>query len=188
MFRNAQPPDGVGLPVGDGIGLAVVARRPAPPPGRRKRIVLDQIDRRMIAALQADGRITNLALSKRVGLSPPPCLRRMRALIRAGVIRGFHADVDADTLGWKLTVFAVVQLDSQHEDALAAFEQAVAAWPEVRECHMIRGGGDFLIRLVARDAEHENELTQQLTRVASVNRVQTLRTIRTSHRLAGVPT
>ncbi|MBS0644586.1 MAG: Lrp/AsnC family transcriptional regulator [Acetobacteraceae bacterium] len=164
-----------------------MASRRVPPPRRRKRIELDQIDRRMIEVLQRDGRITNLALSKRVGLSPPPCLRRLRALIRGGVIRAFHADVDPEMLGWRLTFFALIELDSQKEDVLAAFEQSVATWPEVRECHMIRGGGDFLIRLVARDTAHENELTQKLTRAATVNRVQTLQTIRTGHRLPGVP-
>jgi DNA-binding Lrp family transcriptional regulator len=83
--------------------------------------------------------------------------------------------------------FAVVGLDSQKEVVLSAFEQLVAAWPEVRECHMIRGGGDFLLKLVARDTAHENQLTQRLTGSPSVSRVQTLQTIRTSRSLAGVP-
>jgi len=81
----------------------------------------------------------------------------------------------------------IVGLDSQKEAALAAFEALVAAWPELRECHMIRGGGDFLLRLVARDTTHENELTRKLTEAPNVARVQTLQTIRTSHVVAGVP-
>jgi DNA-binding Lrp family transcriptional regulator len=84
-------------------------------------------------------------------------------------------------------LFAVVGLDSQKEVVLSAFEQLVAAWPEVRECHMIRGGGDFLLKLVVRDTAHENQLTQRLTGSPSVSRVQTLQTIRTSRMLAGVP-
>jgi DNA-binding Lrp family transcriptional regulator len=78
-------------------------------------------------------------------------------------------------------------LDSQKESVLAAFELLVGTWPEVRECHMIRGGGDFLLKLVARDTAHENNLTQRLTGSPTVSRVQTLQTIRTSRSLAGVP-
>ncbi|HLB99215.1 MAG TPA: Lrp/AsnC ligand binding domain-containing protein, partial [Acetobacteraceae bacterium] len=90
-------------------------------------------------------------------------------------------------LGWEIMFFAIVGLDSQKEVVLSAFEQVVATWPEVRECHMIRGGGDFLLKLVARDTTHENQLTQRLTGSPSVMRVQTLQTIRTSRTLAGVP-
>lgn len=148
---------------------------------------LDGIDRLILAALQDDGRMTNVALAEHAGISAPPCLRRVRRLERAGVIRGYHADTDPARLGWSITFFAVVGLDSQKESVLAGFEQAVATWPEVRECHMIRGGGDFLLRLIARDAAHENQLTQRLTGAANVSRVQTLQTIRTSRSVAGVP-
>ena len=150
-------------------------------------IQLDAIDRRILAALQDDGRITNIALSRVAGVSAPPCLRRVRALEEAGVIRGYHADTDPQKLGWEIVVFAIVGLDSQKDAVLSAFEQLVATWPEVRECHMIRGGGDFLLRLVARDTAHENQLTQRLTGLPTVLRVQTLQTIRTSRDLAGVP-
>ena len=105
----------------------------------------------------------------------------------SGIIRGYHADVDPALLGWEIVFFAIVGLESQKEAVLSAFERTVAAWPEVRECHMIRGGGDFLLRLVARDTADENRLTQLLTGAASVSRVQTLQTIRTSLNLAGVP-
>jgi DNA-binding Lrp family transcriptional regulator len=150
-------------------------------------VQLDAIDRRILAALQEDGRITNVELSRRAGISAPPCLRRVRALEEAGVIRGYHADTDPQKLGWEVTFFAIVGLDSQKESVLSAFEGLVATWPEVRECHMIRGGGDFLLRLVARDTAHENQLTQRLTGSPTVSRVQTLQTIRTSRSLAGVP-
>lgn len=148
----------------------------------------DAIDRRILAELQADGRITNVALARRVGISAPPCLRRVRRLEQAGFIRGYRADTDPQRLGWQVTFFAIVGLESQKESVLAEFERMVAGWPEVRECHMIRGGGDFLLRLVARDTAHENRLTERLTGAERVAKVQTLQTIRTSRNLPGVPT
>ena len=150
-------------------------------------IILDAIDRRILASLQEDGRMTNVDLSKRAGVSAPPCLRRVRALEEAGVIRGYHADTDPQKLGWEITFFAIVGLESQKETVLSAFEQLAGSWAEVRECHMIRGGGDFLLKLVARDTAHENQLTQKLTGLPTVSRVQTLQTIRTSLSLSGVP-
>lgn len=150
-------------------------------------VILDAIDRRILAALQEDGRMTNVELAKRAGISAPPCLRRVRALEEAGIIRGYHADTDPQRVGWEITFFAIVGLESQKEAVLSAFEQLVATWDEVRECHMIRGGGDFLLRLVARDTAHENQLTQRLTGAPTVSRVQTLQTIRTSRNLSGVP-
>ncbi len=150
-------------------------------------IELDAIDRRILAELQADGRMTNVELARRAGISAPPCLRRVRRLEEAGVIQGYHAATDAPKLGWPVMFFAIVGLDSQKETVLAAFEAHVASWAEVRECHMIRGGGDFLLKLVARDTPHENQITQRLTGLPTVSRVQTLQTIRTSRMLAGVP-
>ena len=149
--------------------------------------VLDAIDRCILAELQVDGRMTNVELARRAEISAPPCLRRVRRLEEAGVIRGYHADSDPQQLGWEIIFFAIVGLESQKEAVLAAFEQMVAGWQEVRECHMIRGGGDFLLRLVARDTAHENQLTQRLTGAPTVSRVQTLQTIRTSRDLSGVP-
>src|SRR5215216_744491 len=152
-----------------------------------RRVKLDRIDRRILRDLQADGRMTNVELARRAGISAPPCLRRVRRLEEAGVIRGYHADPDPQRLGWEIVFFAVVGLDSQKESALSAFERLVASWPEVRECHMIRGGGDFLLKLVARDTAHENQLTKRLTAAGPVARVQTLQTIRTAKEEAGVP-
>ena len=148
---------------------------------------LDDIDRRILAELQVDGRMTNVELARRADITAPPCLRRVRRLEEAVIIRGYHADTDPARLGWEIVFFALIGLDSQKETVLSAFEAEVAEWPEVRECHMIRGGGDFLLRLVARDTAHENALTQRLTGARSVSRVQTLQTIRTSRSLAGVP-
>mgnify|MGYP006271258419 CR=1 FL=1 len=176
---------------------------PAPDPA------LDTLDRQILAELQEDGRMTNVELARRVNLSAPPCLRRVRRLeefqadqgeehylpaqrrVRRleeeGVIRGYHADIDAAALGWEVMFFALVGLESQKQSVLDAFEALATSWPEVRECHMIRGGGDFLLRLVARNTAHENELTARLTGAPSVLRVQTLQTIRTAKDAAGVP-
>lgn len=148
---------------------------------------LDPIDRQIVAELQRDGRMTNVELARRTGISAPPCLRRVRRLEEVGVIEGYHADVNASKLGWSLTFFALIGLESQKGSVLEAFEAEIAGWAEVRECHMIRGGGDFLVRLVARDAAHQNHLTKRLTDLNHVVRVQTLQTIRTSLSRAGVP-
>jgi DNA-binding Lrp family transcriptional regulator len=148
---------------------------------------IDQVDRQILAELQGDGRMTNVELARRVGLSAPPCLRRVRRLEEQGIIRGYHADLDPQVLGWEITFFALVGLETQKEAVLTAFEAMVSEWPEVRECHMIRGGGDFLLRLVARDTAHENVLTARLTAASHVLRVQTLQTIRTAKDLPGVP-
>lgn len=148
---------------------------------------LDEVDRQILAELQADGRMTNVELARRVGLSAPPCLRRVRRLEEDRIIRGYHADLDPVALGFEITFFALVGLESQKEAVLTAFEARMREWPEVRECHMIRGGGDFLLRLVARDTAHENALTAKLTAADEVAKVQTLQTIRTSKDEAGVP-
>lgn len=148
---------------------------------------LGVIDRRILAELQSDGRITNVELARRAGLSAPACLRRVRRLEKIGVIKGYHAELEHHQLGWSITFFAVVGLDSQKESVLSAFERLVSDWPEVRECHMIRGGGDFVLKLVARDAAHENQLTERLTGAPQVSQVRTLQIIRTSRDLSGVP-
>ena len=148
---------------------------------------IDQVERQILAELQDDGRMTNVELARRVGLSAPPCLRRVRRLEEQGIIRGYHADLDPQVLGWQITFYALVGLETQKQAVLTAFETMVSEWPEVRECHMIRGGGDFLLRLVARDTAHENALTARLTSAAHVLRVQTLQTIRTAKEEPGVP-
>jgi len=156
-------------------------------PRRTDQTELDAVDRLILAELQAHGRMTNVELARRVNLSAPPCLRRVRRLEERGVIRGYHADIDPVALGWEVTFFALVGLESQKQSVLDAFEALATSWPEVRECHMIRGGGDFLLRLVARDTAHENELTARLTSAPTVLRVQTLQTIRTAKDEPGVP-
>lgn len=152
-----------------------------------RRPTLDSVDLQILRELQEDGRMTNVELARRVELSAPPCLRRVRRLEETGVIRGYHADLDPVALGWEVTFFALVGLESQKQAVLDAFEAMVLSWPEVRECHMIRGGGDFLLRLVARDTAHENALTARITGASHVSKVMTLQTIRTAKDVTGVP-
>jgi DNA-binding Lrp family transcriptional regulator len=151
-------------------------------------VKLDAIDRRLLADLQADGRMTNVDLAKRAGISPPPCLRRMRALEQAGYIKGYHASLDAEALGFAVTVFALVGLNSQAEADLNAFEARVAAWPMVRECFMLAGEVDFILKIVAKDWDaYQTFLTRELTAAPNVAHVKTSLTIRVSKFEPGVP-
>ena len=153
-----------------------------------QRVKLDDIDRRILAYLQEDGRITNVELARRVGISAPPCLRRVRALEEAGYIRGYHADVNEELLDYRVTAFARVALESQAESDLNAFEELVRGWPLVRECYMLNGEIDFILKVVARDlAEFQKFLTSELTPAPNVASVKTSLTIRSSKRLPGVP-
>ncbi|SMH35475.1 Lrp/AsnC family transcriptional regulator [Maritimibacter sp. HL-12] len=149
---------------------------------------LDAIDRMILAELQADGRMTNVELAKRVGISAPPCLRRVRTLEEAGYIRGYHAKVDARRLGFEVQVFAMVGLVSQAEADLVAFEERCRAWPLVRECHMLNGEVDFLLKCVAPDlSTFQNFLTEQLTAAENVASVKTSLVIRDAKDEPGVP-
>ena len=151
-------------------------------------MVLDRIDRRILALLQEDGRMTNVDLAEKVGLTAPPCLRRVRSLEQAGVIRGYHANCEPAMLGFPITVFAMVSLRSQAEHDLAAFERHVAGIPEVRECHMLNGEIDFILKIVSRDLQSFQEfLTSKLTPVPNVASVKTSLTIRTAKNEPGVP-
>ena len=133
------------------------------PKNEPNRVKLDQIDRRILRDLQDNGRMTNVELARRAGISAPPCLRRVRALEEAGYIQGYHADLDPKALDFNVTVFAQVGLGSQAEADLEAFEDKVRAWPEVRECHMLAGEADFLLKVVARDWEaYQSFLTERL--------------------------
>ncbi len=152
------------------------------------KVKLDRIDRRILRDLQAEGRITNVELARRAGISAPPCLRRMRALEEAGYIRGYHADIDPERLEFGVMVFAQVGLTSQADSDLAAFESLIAGWPEVRECHMLAGETDFLLKIVARDWDTYNRfLTSQLTAAPNVSHVKSALAIRQSKQEFGVP-
>ncbi len=150
--------------------------------------LLDSIDLQILAALQRDGRMTNVDLAAEVGLTAPPCLRRVRALEQRGVIRGYHAALDPIVLGYGISVFALVSLRSQAESDLRAFEEHVATLPSVRECHMLNGEIDFILKVVAEDLQaFQNFLTSSLTTAPNVASVKTSLTIRTSKDEPGVP-
>ena len=149
---------------------------------------LDEIDRMILAELQADGRMTNVELAKRVGISAPPCLRRVHTLEEAGFIRGYHADIDPRELGFEVQVFAMVGLVSQAEADLSAFERRCQAWPLVRECHMLNGEVDFILKCVAPDlSSFQSFLTGQLLTTPNVASVKTSLVIRKAKDEPGVP-
>jgi len=149
---------------------------------------LDPIDRKILAELQADGRMTNVELAKRVGISAPPCLRRVRTIEESGYIRGYHANVNARELGFEVQVFAMVGLASQAESDLTAFEEKCRNWPLVRECHMLNGEVDFLLKCVAPDlSSFQSFLTGQLLTTPNVESVKTSLVIRPAKDEPGVP-
>ena len=149
---------------------------------------LDRIDRHILQLLQADGRMTNIALARRIGISPPPCLRRVRALEAAGLIRGYHADLAPEALGFAVTIFAQIGLASQAETDLKAFETLVLSWPEVREAHMLAGETDFLLKIVAPDWDsYQRFLSVKLTAAPNVAHVKSALVLRVSKSAPGVP-
>lgn len=149
---------------------------------------LDSIDLKLLAELQSNGRITNVDLADKVGLTAPPCLRRMRTLEQTGVIKSYHAHIDPASLGYTITVFAMVSLKSQAEEDLKAFEHHVLSLPDVRECHMLNGEIDFILKILARDLQSFQELlTSKLTSAPNVSSVKTSLTIRTAKDEPGVP-
>lgn len=140
---------------------------------------LDAIDWQILKELQEDGRMTNVELARRVGISAPPCLRRVRALEEIGLIRGYRTLLDEKKLGYDVTAFAMVGLHSQTEADLLAFEQQVNAWPIVRESYMLSGEVDFLLKCVAQDLQtFQTFIIRDLTATPNVDSVRTALTIR----------
>jgi DNA-binding Lrp family transcriptional regulator len=153
-----------------------------------ERAKLDRIDRLILRNLQEDGRMTNVELAKRASISAPPCLRRVRTLEESGVIAGYHADIDPVSLGFGVMLFAQVGLSSQAEQDLKAFEELVNSWPEVRECYMLAGETDFILKIVAEDWEAYNRfLTTRLTTAPKVAHVKSALAIRRSKYQPGAP-
>ena len=151
-------------------------------------LVLDATDWRILKELQADGRMTNIALATKIGLSAPPCLRRVRALEEAGLISGYTALVDETALGYPLTAFAMVRLHNQSESDLRAFENRVLGWQLVREAHMLSGESDFMLKCIARDlTSFQDFVLQELTAAPNVASVKTFLTIRRAKREPGIP-
>ena len=151
-------------------------------------IRLDPIDWRILKELQGDGRMTNVALAERVGLSPPPCLRRVRALEEAGLISGYTVLLDEKALGFPLEAFVLVGLYSQSEADLRAFENRILGWPFVREAHMLSGESDYLLQCLAPDIETFHDFVlRELTSAPNVASVKTHLAIRRAKREPGVP-
>src|SRR5712691_10952557 len=148
---------------------------------------LDAIDQKILKELQDDGRITNVELARRVGISAPPCLRRVRALEEAGLIRGYRALLDEKRLGYEVTVFAMVHLTSQAEADLKAFEDFVRGEPLVRECWMLSGEIDFVLKCVAPNLKTFQDFVAELTAAPHVRNVKTSLTLRNSKDAAMVP-
>jgi DNA-binding Lrp family transcriptional regulator len=148
---------------------------------------LDEIDRRILRELQDSGRMTNVELARRVGISPPPCLRRTRGLEEAGYIKGYRARLDEKLLGYEVTVFAMVHLASQSETDLRAFEEFVRGQDLVRECWMLSGEIDFILKCVAPDLKALQVLVGELTSAPQVRNVKTSLALRNSKDAAAVP-
>ncbi len=149
---------------------------------------LDSIDLLILSELQVDGRITNVELSRRAGITAPPCLRRMRALENAGFIRGYHADLDGRRLGFEVMGFVFIGLTSQKDADLKAFEERCRQWSEVRECHMLSGEVDFVLKCVATDLPaFQRFITDRLTAEENVASVKSSLVIHVSKQEPGVP-
>jgi DNA-binding Lrp family transcriptional regulator len=149
---------------------------------------LDATDWRILKELQANGRISNVDLARKVGISPPPCLRRVRALEQAGMISGYFGMLDEKTVGFEVIAFAMVALHSQSESDLRAFENRVLAWPLVRECYMLSGESDFLLKCVAPDlTSFQDFIIQELTAAPNVAGVKTTLVLRRVKFEPGVP-
>jgi DNA-binding Lrp family transcriptional regulator len=192
-IRNPLSPQNACMPTGGCAilfreiifrGMNVLVPRPkvSPVPAR-----LDAIDRKILKELQADGRITNVELASRVGISAPPCLRRVRGLEEAGYIKGYRALLDEKKLGYEVTVFAMVHLASQAETDLVAFEEFVRSQPLVRECWMLSGEIDFVLKCVAPDLKTFQAFVEKLTAAPNVRNVKTSLTLRNSKDAAMVP-
>lgn len=149
---------------------------------------LDAIDWRILKTLQENGRITNVELAEKVGLSPPPCLRRVRALEEAGYISGYRALLNAEKLGFEVMVFAMVGLKSQAEAELAGFAERVKAWPLVRECYAVSGEADFILKCVGANLHAMQEfIIKDLTAAANVDSVKTTLILRREKYEPGIP-
>lgn len=149
---------------------------------------LDKIDKKILHMLQENGRVTNVELAKAAGISAPPCLRRVRALEEAGFIKSYHANIDAGVLGYGVTIFAMVKLESQAEKDLEVFEKHMVSLPMVRECHMLAGDVDFILKIVAKDWDSYQEfLSAELTSAPNVVSVKSSLGIRSAKDEPGVP-
>ncbi|MBB6013426.1 Lrp/AsnC family transcriptional regulator [Aquamicrobium sp. NLF2-7] len=136
--------------------------------------IADEFDRKILSQLQADARLPNIDLAERIGLSPSPCLRRVRRLEESGVIRGYTALVDPAAFGWTMTALATIRLVQQNEDYIVMFEQAVQEWDEVLECHLVTGQRDYLLKVAASGlGEYERFIKEKIARLKCVASIET---------------
>jgi len=151
-------------------------------------LTLDATDWRILRELQANGRITNVDLAEKVGITPPPCLRRVRALEQAGILTGYNAAIDEKQVGFDVIAFAMVALHSQAEPELRAFENRLLQWPIVRESYMLSGESDYILKCIAPDLPAFQEFVlKHLTAAPNVASVKTTLTIRRAKLEPGVP-
>jgi len=136
--------------------------------------IADEFDIKILRALQANARITNAELAEEIGLSPSPCLRRVRRLEEAGLIRGYTAMVSPATFGWTMIAIATIRLGRQNEDEIVMFEEAVRGWDEVLECHLVTGSRDYVLKVAAKDlVEYEGFIKQKIARLKCVASIET---------------
>ena len=149
---------------------------------------LDGIDLKILRILQDEGRISNLDLSKKIGMSPPPTLRRVRDLEKNGFIDGFRAILDPSKLGYDLTAWIFISLKNQNEESLNSFEKLVWGWETIRECYMLNGDVDFILKSVSKNMSEFNDfLSQNITSNENVLSVKTAFAIKTTKRLGNIP-
>ncbi len=150
--------------------------------------MLDSFDKRIVLALQSSGRMQNKVLAERIGLSPAPCLRRIRALEQAGVIEGYTAVVPPEKVGYSIVVFATVTLSNQGRHSTEALEKAIQGYPNVIECHLVTGSFEYLLKIVARDiGDYQSFLMNKLTKLPAIDKVESLITMQTIKRSAIIP-
>ena len=148
----------------------------------------DTIDWKILKELQREGRLSNVELAGRVGLSPPPTLRRVQALEEAGFISGYRARLAGDKLGYGTEVIALVGLKSQAEDQMREFERRVAGWPIVRECYGVSGNADYILKCVGRDLQSiQSFVLGALAKAPNVESVKTSIVLRVAKDEPGVP-
>ncbi|SOB95930.1 AsnC family transcriptional regulator [Alloalcanivorax xenomutans] len=150
-------------------------------------VKLDNLDRRILAALQRDGRLSNVQLSEEVGLSPSPCLRRVRLLEQSGIIRGYHAELDRGGVGLGLTVFVGIKVGQHDDEVDSAFRDAVADLPEVVSCYLLSGESDFLLQVVVPDLPaYERFLRGTLLKLPGITDIRSNFAISTVKRETGL--
>ena len=136
--------------------------------------IADATDRRILKALIADARISNSDLAESAGLSPSPCLRRVRRMEEAGIIRGYTARVDPAIDGWTMSAIVVVRLSRQHEDEIVMFEEAVRGWDEVMECHLVAGSPDYVLKVMSSSLEtYERFIKDKIARLKCIASIET---------------